>query len=147
MLGTCNLCDTGWISGLPHPACVSFGVWKHPFHTFAALCTCGLGKWRREGLPEKLRCKAMDFETYEKGNPGWQQQVADRQATMKQREIELAEARAKDRAAAEEAKRAPEPLPMAATIDALAKKLTARVEKKPPAPDLAGAEEDWPIPF
>lgn len=79
----CPLCANSGFVVVPHPRCMVEDQWAEPFHTASVLCACWIGQ-RRLTSHEKREVKMMRIGDYEQRFPHWREEMAQRQAALKE---------------------------------------------------------------
>ena len=94
--GKCNTCSYGRVT-VPHPSCISHDggfvksdVGAGPvYYELAVYCSCGLGRfldneeepyWQRKSKERGREIRPWTLERYEKFNPHWREQIAEKSA-------------------------------------------------------------------
>jgi hypothetical protein len=97
--GECTLCKGSGYVTVPNPKCINdhgqfvpyrnTGGGNGVYYECAVYCRCGLGRflddnqaayWDRKAKERGRECRPMDLEKYERFNPNWRAQMAEREA-------------------------------------------------------------------
>jgi hypothetical protein len=86
--GTCETCGSSGFVSVPHLKGIVNGEWRavratrhrSSYYTQTVLCTCALGKWKRDRLGKtksgEMRVM-MELNAYAMNNPRWREQMAE----------------------------------------------------------------------